>query len=110
MKEINQVTQGWINYFGLGFVKSFVRRTEEWLRRRLRQLILKRWKKGSTKIKMLQKYGLTEDEAKRIAFSRKAYWHLSQTYEVNKAITTKRLHKWGLKSLTTIAESAYARY
>ncbi|WP_244359265.1 group II intron reverse transcriptase/maturase [Dolosigranulum pigrum] len=110
VKEINQVTQGWINYFGLGFVKSFVRRTEEWLRRRLRQLILKRWKKCSTKIKMLQKYGLTEDEAKRIAFSRKAYWHLSQTYEVNKAITTKRLHKWGLKSLTTIAESAYARY
>ncbi len=47
---------------------------------------------------------------KRIAFSRKAYWYLSQTYEVNKAITTKRLHKWGLKSLTTIAESAYARY
>ncbi|RAN64921.1 reverse transcriptase domain-containing protein, partial [Dolosigranulum pigrum] len=37
VKEINQVTQGWINYFGLGFVKSFVRRTEEWLRRRLRQ-------------------------------------------------------------------------
>ncbi|WP_347299930.1 group II intron maturase-specific domain-containing protein [Dolosigranulum savutiense] len=110
VKEINQVTQGWINYFGLGFVKSFVRRTEEWFRRRLRQLILKRWKKCSTKIKMLQKYGLTEDEAKRIAFSRKAYWHLSQTYEVNKAITTKRLHKWGLKSLTTVAESAYARY
>ncbi|OOL81256.1 hypothetical protein BWX42_05520 [Dolosigranulum pigrum] len=36
VKEINKVTQGWINYFGLGFVKSFVRRTEEWLRRRLR--------------------------------------------------------------------------
>ncbi|MGX7390920.1 group II intron reverse transcriptase/maturase, partial [Dolosigranulum pigrum] len=88
----------------------FVKQIGEWLRRRLRQLILKRWKKCSTKIKMLQKYGLTEDEAKQIAYSRKAYWRLSQTHQVNKAITIKRLHKWGLKSLTAIAESAYARY
>ena len=41
---------------------------------------------------------------------RKVYRRLSQTYKINKAITTKRLYKWGLKSLITIAESTYARY
>lgn len=34
VKEINQVTQGWINYFGLGFIKSFVKEIESWIHRR----------------------------------------------------------------------------
>lgn len=29
VKETNQVTQGWINYFGLGFIKNFVKWTGE---------------------------------------------------------------------------------
>nr|WP_265478570.1 group II intron maturase-specific domain-containing protein [Staphylococcus pseudintermedius] len=42
--EINQVTRGWINYFGRGFIRVFLETTQSWLNRRLRQLILKRWK------------------------------------------------------------------
>lgn len=34
----------------------------------------------------------------------------TQTYEINKATTTKRLHKWGLKLLITIVEFAYPKY
>ncbi|MGN5884248.1 group II intron maturase-specific domain-containing protein, partial [Staphylococcus simulans] len=43
--EINAITRGWINYFGRGFVKGFIREMQEWLNHRIRQLILKRWKK-----------------------------------------------------------------
>lgn len=108
--EIRRYVQGWINYFGLGYVKGFLQRTQSWLNRRMRQLILKRWKKPKTIIDRLMKYGLDEDSAKRIGYSRKKYWRLSQTPEVHRALTTKRLHKWGLVSLTQIAESAYLRY
>ncbi|GJF48125.1 hypothetical protein SASK001_11210 [Staphylococcus argenteus] len=106
--EINRVTRGWINYFGKGFVKGFLRKLEPWLNRRIRQLIIKRWKKIKTKYKMLRKYGLDQDSAMRIASSRKKYWCLSSTHEVYVALTTKRLHKWGLLSLTQLAETAYA--
>lgn len=110
VQQINRVTRGWINYFGLGFIKSFIRGIEGWLHHRLRQLILKRWKQPRTVITKLKSYGLDLDSAKRIAYSRKKYWRLSNTPEVHWAITTKRLHQWGLVPLSQLVESAYARY
>ncbi|MFL2102420.1 group II intron reverse transcriptase/maturase [Marinilactibacillus psychrotolerans] len=111
IKEINQVTRGWIGYFGLGFIKRFIsNEIEPWLHHRLRQLILKRWKRPKTKITKLLEYGLDEDSAKRIGFSRKKYWRLSKTPEVHWALTNERLHQWGLVSLSHLGESAYKRY
>jgi len=109
-KQINQVTRGWINYFGQGFVKTFVKEIEPWLHHRLRQLILKRWKTPRTIITYLKRYGLDTDSAKRIGFSRKKHWRLSKTPEMHIAINTEKLHKWGVVSLPTLAENAYARY
>ncbi len=108
--QINRVTRGWINYFGLGFIKSFVKEIEGWLHHRIRQLILKRWKRPRTIIQKLKSYGLDLDSAKRIAFSRKKYWRLAKTPEVHRAITTEKLHQWGLVPLSELVESAYARY
>ncbi len=110
VQQINRVTRGWINYFGLGFIKGFTKEIEGWLHHRLRQLLLKRWKRPRTVITKLKSYGLDLDSAKRIAFSRKKYWRLSKTPEVHWAITTKRLHQWGLVPLSELVESAYARY
>lgn len=111
IKEINQVTRGWIGYFGLGFIKSFIKNEiEPWLHHRIRQLILKRWKLPKTKITKLLKYGLDLDSAKRIGYSRKKYWRVSKSPEVHWALTNERLHQWGLVSLSKLVESAYARY
>ena len=73
-QQINRVTRGWINYFDLGFIKGFIKEIEGWLHHRLRQLILKRWKRIRTIIKKLKSYGFDLDSAKRIAFFRKKYW------------------------------------
>nr|WP_268865253.1 group II intron maturase-specific domain-containing protein [Staphylococcus pseudintermedius] len=56
--EISQVTRGWINYFGRGFIRVFLETTQSWLNRRSRQHILKRWKRVRRKYKMLVQYGL----------------------------------------------------
>lgn len=108
--QINQVTRGWINYFGLGFIKSFMKEIQPWLNHRIRQLILKRLKKPNTKYRKLREYELSHDEAMRIAHSRKKYWRLSATHEVHRALTTKKLYGWGLAPLAQLAELAYARY
>lgn len=110
VKEIKLITRGWINYFGGGFIKSFIKETEKWLNHHIRQLILKRWKLPKTIIKGLMKCGLDIDSAKRIAYSRKKYWRLSKTPEVHRAFTSKKLRKWGLVPLTELAEFVYEKY
>lgn len=110
IQELNWVLRGWINYFGTGFIKGFIQQTTEWLHHRLRQLILKRWKRPRTIITKLMSYGLDIDSAKRIAFSRKKYWRLSCSKEMHQAITTKRLHQWGLVDTNTLAEKVYLTY
>ncbi|KAA9295226.1 reverse transcriptase domain-containing protein, partial [Aerococcus tenax] len=110
IQQINRVTRGWINYFGLGFIKTFIQRIEQWLHRRIRQLILKRWKRPKTIIRKLMSYGLDTDSAKRIAYSRKKYWRLSINLQLHVAFSTKRLYHWGLVPLNQLVESAYAKY
>ena len=110
IQQINRVTRGWINYFGLGFIKTFIQRIEQWLHRRIRQLILKRWKRPKTIIRKLMSYGLDTDSAKRIAYSRKKYWRLSINLQLHVALSTKRLYHWGLVPLNQLVESAYAKY
>lgn len=110
IKEVNAICRGWINYYGICHMKKFISEIQSRLHHRLRQLILKRWKKSRTKITRLKRLGLDEDCAKRIAFSRKKYWRLSCTPKVHRAITTRKLRKWGLMSLITYGESAYSNY
>lgn len=110
VKEINQIARGWIQYHGRGYIKGTIRTIESWLHRRIRQLILKRWKRPRTKIKELMKRGLTLDESKRIAYSRKKYWRLSCTWEVHHAIPTEKLYQWGILNMTQLAEQVYLHY
>ncbi|MFC0562556.1 group II intron maturase-specific domain-containing protein [Halalkalibacter alkalisediminis] len=41
IKEINQVTRGWINYYGIGLMKTYVQEIDRWIRRRIRGHVIK---------------------------------------------------------------------
>jgi len=110
VKEINLVTVGWINYYGIGFMKDFIKSIFKWLNHRLRQLIWKRWKKIKTKYYQLRRLGIKQDEAFKVANTRKGYWRISQCETLHKAIKTKTLNKWGLKDLNQLYERRYLSY
>ena len=107
--KINQTTVGWINYYGISNMKTFIAEIQQWLHHRLRQLIWKRWKVPRTKYKMLRKYGIDHDDAMKLANSRKGYWRVSRSHILHRAITNERLTKWGLKDLTTLYELRYSK-
>ncbi|WP_400247842.1 group II intron reverse transcriptase/maturase [Niallia sp. JL1B1071] len=75
--KINQLIQGWGNYFKIADIKKYARETDSHIRRRLRACRWKEWKKVKTKYKNLRKLGISIDEARRNANSRKGYWRLS---------------------------------
>ena len=43
--QVNQIVKGWINYFRIGSMKTFLKEFGEWLRHKIRVIILKQWKK-----------------------------------------------------------------
>lgn len=51
--KLNQIIRGWVQYFKLADMKSIMQTIDEWLRRRIRMITWKRWKKVKTKFENL---------------------------------------------------------
>ena len=94
--KLNQVIRGWINYFRIADMKTYMNSISEHLRRRIRCIIWKQWKTCKHRYKCLQKLGVFKDKAKRTAYSRASYWHNSMSIVVNVAISNERLKRKGL--------------
>ncbi|AQS59152.1 group II intron reverse transcriptase/maturase [Desulforamulus ferrireducens] len=99
IKAINTYIVGWIGYYRLADTRSVFQSLDEWLRRRLRMCYLKQWKKPKTKRKKLVALGIPPEWAMLISGSRKGYWRLSNTPQVNKALGLAFWQEQGLKSL-----------
>ncbi len=92
--KLNQVIRGWINYFRIADIKTWMTKISEHLRRRIRCIIWKQWKVPRKRIWALQKLGADLELAKALAFSRKSYWNSSLF--IGKYITNERLRRKGL--------------
>lgn len=42
--KVNQIVRGWINYFKIGSIKLFLDKFGQWLRHKIRCIIIKQWK------------------------------------------------------------------
>ena len=99
--ELNAYLRGWIGYFRLADTESVIQDLDKWIRRRLRMCVLKQWKKPETKYKNLVALGVNPEEARKLAGSRKGYWRLSDTPQVNQALGLAYWQSQGLLSLVT---------
>ena len=48
VKRVNEIVRGWINYFRIGMMKQFMEEFGQWLRRKIRVIVLKQWKTPKT--------------------------------------------------------------
>ena len=99
LQEINRYLIGWMGYYNrLAETPSVYAGLDSWIRRRLRQMIWKRWKRGTTRYRKLRKLGVPQGRAGLGAVG-KSPWHMSNTPVVNEALSNVYLRNSGLKSL-----------
>lgn len=99
LEKLNAYLLGWSGYFGISETKRVFQDLDEWIRRRLRMCLLKQWKRCKTKLRNLAKLGIPEDWGGCLAFSRKKYWRLANTPQINKALGLAYWREQGLISL-----------
>ncbi len=99
IEEINRYSVGWMGYFGQANTPSVFEELDGWIRRRLRQMIWKRWKRGRTRYRELVKRGILPHEA-RLGARGKSPWRMSKTFVIHKALGDEYLRDLGLKDLS----------
>ena len=88
-KKLNQMIRGWIQYFKISSIKVFLEEFGQWLRHKVRCIIIKQWKRPRTIYKNLMKlniacrYKFTHDEIFKCANSRLGWYRRSTGNIVN---------------------------
>jgi len=90
---------GWANYFGLAEVKGVFEELDGWLRRKLRDLLWRQWKRPFTRAKHLMKRGLDEVTAWRSATNGRGPWWNAGARHMHFAYPKKTFDAMGLPSL-----------
>ena len=92
-QKLAEYVRGWINYYKLSDMKGLMSETDEWLRRRIRAIYWKQWKKVKTRYRNLRALKIEEWQVHQIATSRKGCWRTAQTLSV--ALTNKIIARLG---------------
>ncbi len=99
IEDLNPTLRGWVNYFRLSEVKGLFEQLDGWIRRRLRCIIWRQWKRAYTRAKGLMKRGLGESRAWQSATNGRGPWWNSGASHMNQAFAKKFFDRLGLVSL-----------
>ena len=107
-QKLKRFVIGWVNYYKLADMGNWLKVIDEWMRRRIRMVFWKRWKRVRTRYRNLEKLGISHSNAGILANSRKGYWRIASSPILHVALSNKRLEKAGFqyfysyyKSVTT---------
>ena len=99
VKELNLATRGWVVYFRLAEVKASFEDLDKWLRRKLRCIMWRQWKRPRTRLHELRRRGLDETRARVSAFNGHGPWWNAGASHMHAAVPTAVLRQLGLLSL-----------
>ena len=96
-EQLNWLIRGWINYYRIGSMKTFLDEYGQWLRHKVRVVILKQWKKPRRIYLNLQKLNrivgcnFTDEQIYMVANSRLGWYRQCGMYVVNYALNPEIL-------------------
>jgi len=91
--ELAPVLRGWVAYHRLSEVKSALETLEQWIRRKLRVIIWRQWKRRRTRAARLIEAGLDRERAHAsAAIGRGPWWNAAR--HMTKPCPPKRWKRW----------------
>jgi RNA-directed DNA polymerase len=108
--QINAWVRGWHGFFGIASESEMqmMRKLDAHIRRRLRAIILRHWKRKRTIVRRLIKLGVRWESAwRQIYEGRKSWWALSHTPVVDYGLRNAYFAKRGLVFLVDLHQPAH---
>jgi hypothetical protein len=91
VEELSRYLIGWRGYFGFCETPSVLRALDQWIRRRLRSIVWKQWKRGRTRFAELRRRGVAYDLAAQTAGSAHGPWRISNSPALAIALSNDEL-------------------
>jgi RNA-directed DNA polymerase len=95
-EDLNPVLRGWHQYFKVSDTKTIFVSLDQWIRRRIRMLYWRQWKKPKTRYAKMLAMGMKPDRAKESAFNGRGPWWNSKRLHTSELLPTKKLVEMGL--------------
>lgn len=93
---LNRYIRGWCAYFALADTPSVFEKADAWLRRRLRQVSWKQWKRPGNRARNLRALGIPKQQAYEWANSRKGSWRIAGSAPLARALPNAYWSEAGL--------------
>jgi RNA-directed DNA polymerase len=97
--ELNLATRGWVVYFRRAEVKASFEDVDKWLRRKLRCILWRQWKRPRARIHELRRRGLDAVRAHASAYNGRGPWWNAGASHMHAAVPTATFRQLGLLSL-----------
>ena len=93
--RLRSLVNGWVGYFRLADMRGALRELDSWVRRKIRCVYWKCWKRVGTKFRALVRLGVGRGRARQWANSRKAYWRVAGSGILDRALSNAKLEELG---------------
>jgi len=97
--EITRLINGWLAYYRIADMKMYLQGISEWLRRRMRQIYWKRWKRLRTRHDNLVQLGVPSPKAWQWANTRKGYWCIAGSWILTTTLNNRYFEKLGFPDI-----------
>ncbi len=98
INSLKPILRGWFNYFRLAEVKNIFEELDGWIRRKLRCILWRQWKRPHTRFKKLMKRGISENTARVSSGNGRGSWWNAGAPHMNRAFPKRYFDAFGLYS------------
>jgi RNA-directed DNA polymerase len=99
VRTLTPILRGWLQYFRLAEAKGVFEELDGWMRRKLRCVLWRQWKRPRTRATRLMQRGLDPERAWRSAFNGRGPWWNAGASHMNEAYRAAFFTQLGLPSL-----------